>query len=715
MTNRFFFLTTYDSITGTALAALLNEHPDFACSISYVDPYSPMTAQDKPKSVNLTLDKFIISHTKPNKFCGNAQRFSAFELQYRKLMEKTNTPFRSVTVLLDPVTRINYLIYGWMKTNNDADYTVNYLEKVITSLLADKHPLYFLYNFNYFYPLVRDTILMKKIADLSVAKNKLFAIALAIVLAQDTANLPIGAKQFQFETLISDDREFLRFASYISNDQIDYTDAQCKALGSNLTAQKKILDSLDVPCWEQWQHELLAQLMQDSLQTIYYPHIDKSLAELYAAAGQPVAIQNNKPVYTKLISIQLNSNRPAQLVSYFDNIEETADDPSAIEVLINIDAGSDQMKALLDEQILLRKFTLKYIQTERPGSFCDLWKPINKLLAITDPDAYFLVNISDEMLFATQGWDTILKKYVGFFPDGIFRLRASRNKHRNYFDRWECSFAQDSIPITTKKWVDIGGDWNPCFGPDSYQQLISYYLAKEGKFCNTNYLRETPLTEIKFMGDVPAIGIDPEKSWRHNRDHIIAMQICQSYLMQLEARRRAVKLKANIIAYARHITQFTLEDDFKNRRLLARNTATKEVICDLDYKVSWLVINLTNQWRKLAFFSYFGDGRQNTKNIFRSFLQYLCARHILVRKLKSFLNLSRAKHNLKLRIKRFLFGEANETVRVTKKEISRLQILEKTQLMNKEISHDKVLMEMLGVTPVMASTKPARQVEHARD
>ena len=96
--------------------------------------------------------------------------------------------------------------------------------------------------------------------------------------------------------------------------------------------------------------------------------------------------------------------------------------------------------------------------------------------------------------------------------------------------------------------MTIGGDWNPCFGPDSFQQLISFYLTKEGIFSNEQYLRDIPITDIQFCGDVPLLGISPEKQWKHHRDHIKAMLICQSYKMQLEARRRAVMLKAHISA-----------------------------------------------------------------------------------------------------------------------------------------------------------------------
>jgi hypothetical protein len=330
----------------------------------------------------------------------------------------------------------------------------------------------------------------------------------------------------------------------------------------------------------------------------------------------------------KLLSIQLNSNRPAQLAAYFDNLEETTDNPSQIEVLVNIDAGDEAMKSLLLNEIPKRKFTLKFIETPKPASFCDLWKPLNKLLTITDPQAYFLLNISDEMFFITKGWDSQLKKYVGYFPDHLFRLRASRNKIRHYFDRWECSFVQDCIPFTTKKWVDIGGDWNPCFGPDSFQQLVAFYLTKEGLFSNEHYLREIPVMDIQFSGDFPSIGMAPEKMWRRHQEHIIAMEIFQSHKMQVEARRRAILIKANIIAHKYQLKNYKIQDIASKKEIILINQATGVIVKKFSYHLSWLSITLTNQWRKLFFANYFGSW-ENSKSIFRTFPQYLYLRYRL--------------------------------------------------------------------------------------
>jgi glycosyltransferase involved in cell wall biosynthesis len=625
MNNRFFFVTTYDNISGKIISSIINMHPDINCHMSYPDPFLPTTFDSIVEPANITLDKFINLNTSTEtEFSGNIQRFSAFELQHKKLTEKTAQPFNTANILISPELRINFLLQSWVTSPLDTVNVLDYIEKKVKLLYSQKHNLFERY--------IRNTVFSEKIADLSIARNKLFIYALAKTIAYDSADIPTPGKKFRFETLLEDPNEFIGFINYLTNNRASFNDDFYSQL--KLQEQNIKVSQMGFSKWPAWQSQLLDRFINTKLQTIYYPHLDKALSAHYQEAGYQLSPTSTKEsLYSKLISIQLNSNRPAQLASYFDNIEETADKLSDIEVLVNIDIGDVAMRSLLDAEIQTRKFTLKYVQTPRPKSFCDLWKPINKLLEITDPKSYFLLNISDEMLFATKGWDTILKKYVGYFPDHIFRLRASRNKFRNYFDRWECSFAQDAIPITTKKWVDIGGDWNPCFGPDSFQQLISLYLSKEGKFSNSNYLREAPFNEIKFVGDVPAMGIDGDKAWRHHRDHIIAMQICQSYPMQLEARRRAMMIKANIIADAEQMDAFKIIDDKSKKQIMLFDVNNQMQTRTFNYSVNWLAINLTNQWRKLAFFKYFGDG-PNHRITIRGFLSYLKARYLWAFKLR---------------------------------------------------------------------------------
>lgn len=638
MSNRYFFIATSDSVSGALISLALNEHPDIYCHVSFADPLLQTNDFKNKRNARKMIDEFVttkaLTHTA---FNGNTQLFSAYELQHRIIAERVTHPIKKITLAVAPENRIQFLVKSWLDEYHTPANAVKNLEINIKEIAANTESSTFDYKFNYFYNWVCDAAKQHTLGD----EGRLFLIALAKVLAYDSADLPVPSKTFVFEKLITDINEFKQALLYLTDNTVDINQTDIDKISVQLQQIQTIVKNINVISWQPWMYDLLNTCLNSQLESVHYPFINKTLNELYAELGMDgyQSSQKNSP-YSKLISIQLNSNRPAQLAAYFDNIEETADHPEEIEVLVNYDIGDTAMEQLLSNEAQKRKFTIKYICSERPASFCDLWKPINKLLEITDPNSYFLLNISDEMLFATQGWDSILKRYVGFFPDHIFRLRASRNKLRNYFDRWECSFAQDSIPITTKRWVDIGGDWNPCFGPDSFQQLVAFYLAQEGSFAFTNYLREMPVIDIKFHGDTPAVGTDRDKEWKRINEHIKAMEICQSHRMQTEARRRAVKLKAHIIAHTKQLEKFKLIDDRRAQKIRLFDQHN-QLIMAMPYRLSKFKIGFTNLWRKPFFHAYFGDGKA-TRHIIKSPLKYFKARSQLLQKV--YTNLLRMRH-----------------------------------------------------------------------
>lgn len=676
--SNFFFLTTYDDTTGRFLEKVLNRIPEVHCTITCNDPFIKRPLTDETQ-VDLTIDDIIQYSQRPDKkINGDIQRFSCFDLQNKTLLEKTKTPYKKANILISPLYRIQFLLDSWLE-NNTPTASLQFILNELEVLKNNKSTLFEVYCFDYFYTHIKNTVIAEKIADLNAPHNHLFIIALAKVISFDLADIPVPGKSFVFEKLLNNPTFICEMVNYITNNTILLDDDFIKQFNHDSQIMLNKMSSITAS-WKTWQIELIHRYLNARLHGIYYPHIDKPLNTLYSECGLQITAHQEQKRYSKLISIQLNSNRPAQLAAYFDNIEETTDHPNEVEVLVNIDVGNNDMKSLLENEIPKRKFTLKYIETPRPKSFCDLWKPINELLKITDPNAYFLLNISDEMFFKTQGWDTVLKKYVGFFPDDLFRLRGSRNKFRNYFDPWECSFAQDAIPITTKKWVQTGGNWNPCFGPDSYQQLIAYYLAKEGQFSNDNYLRELPLIDIQFSGDVPAIGIARENSWKHCSDHVKAMEICQSYKMQLEARRRAMLIKANIITFKDQLADHTIKDEPILKEIHIIDNKTQKVIQRTAYSVNWFKIMLKNQWRKLFFNHYFGDGKKGAINPTRTFLQYLHLRYQFVHFLRQ--KLARVKNKKKIQA---------QTMRQLKAENAKLIELIKKATLEKEQLHYQIM------------------------
>jgi len=310
-------------------------------------------------------------------------------------------------------------------------------------------------------------------------------------------------------------------------------------------------------------------------------------------------------------SIQLNSNRPKQIVVLFDNIEATADRPSDIEVLLHIDKGDSVMEELVAREQSRRSFHLRILQTDLVKGYATLWKPLNPLWKMTSPDVYFVINISDEMLFETKGWDKIVRRYEGYYPDHIFRLRGSKYRFRNYSDFWECGFAPDSLAFYTRRWLELSGDWNPCLGPDSFQQCVAFYLVTSDPFSRVQFNRDIPLTELRFIGEGAGIGLEGRARYKQIIINNRAWFILMSHRMQQEARRRAMRMKAHMIAYAaggqgkcevkesawrRHFTILSLPDRLE--------------IARVKYSLSWLRISLTNLTRMRHVLYYAGGGKR---------------------------------------------------------------------------------------------------------
>lgn len=328
------------------------------------------------------------------------------------------------------------------------------------------------------------------------------------------------------------------------------------------------------------------------------------------------------------VSVQLNSNQPEKIKTFLENLERTSENPGCVEVLINIDLGDTKMKRVLDEEKKSRKLSIKYIETDLVNGFFDLWKPLNELWKITSPEAYFVINVSDEFIFLTHGWDKILREYEGYYPDHIFRLRASQFRFRNYHDVWECGFAPDSLAFYTRRWLEIVGDWNPCFGPDSFQQCTAFYLFTSDPFSKEQYYRDIQLLELKFSGEGASLGLDPEASKSRVRGHVRTWFILMSHRMQEEAKRRAMLLKANIIKSEKGLDNVNIITDREAKKIRVIDPVTGELTNILPYKLSKAKIVLNNQFRKLLWHYYAGGGKHAAiKTYFKGFLFYLWARY----------------------------------------------------------------------------------------
>ena len=68
----------------------------------------------------------------------------------------------------------------------------------------------------------------------------------------------------------------------------------------------------------------------------------------------------------------------------------------------------------------------------------------------------------------------------------------------------------DTTAIYTRKYLEIQGDFSPCFGPDNGQQFVSFYLAKLNLPRHFQFLRDVVTEGIEFKGQGTNIGLTEE-------------------------------------------------------------------------------------------------------------------------------------------------------------------------------------------------------------
>lgn len=328
-----------------------------------------------------------------------------------------------------------------------------------------------------------------------------------------------------------------------------------------------------------------------------------------------------------LLSIHMTSNRPDNFVRFLDRLEEKTDVMASVEVAIKIDDTDTAMNSLLAQEVARRPFRISYISSPLVGGFYGLWRSFDELLRVCNPNAYFVINLNDEMYFTAKGWDTRLRNYVDLFPDHIYRLRTSQRRHRNYYDFWEAGWSNDTSAIMTKRWLDIGGGWCPCNGPDTFQQSVAFYFGWLDRFDAARPCRELPIDDIEFGGAGDSIGMSDQALRRRMRGALKPWFILMSHKMQQEAARRAQLLHAHIWAEARAPNELRIRDNRSRRRIEVTDRSGVLVLHRRSYALSWLRISLSNAVRKLNYGYYGGAGAVYRYRIFRNFSDYLCLRH----------------------------------------------------------------------------------------
>jgi hypothetical protein len=328
-----------------------------------------------------------------------------------------------------------------------------------------------------------------------------------------------------------------------------------------------------------------------------------------------------------LLSIHMTSNRPENFAGFLDRLQQATADISSVEVVIKVDDTDAAMNELVQREAQRRPFSIKYLSTPLVGGFFGLWRSYDDLLRAADPNAYFVIGLNDEMYFKTRAWDRVLGKYVGLHPDHIFRLRTSVHRYRNYYDYWEPGFANDTSAFMTRRWLEVGGGWCPCNGPDTFQQCVAYYFGWLDRFNNNQPYRDRGIDDIEFGGHGASTGLGGYALRRRIGGSLDSHFILVSHAMQEEAARRAQKLRAQIWLDSEGSANLRAYDNRKARRVEVVDTTSNRRHRTFPYRLNPVRIGMTNAVRKLNCGYFLAGGSSNRLNWIENFLNYLAFRN----------------------------------------------------------------------------------------
>ena len=337
--------------------------------------------------------------------------------------------------------------------------------------------------------------------------------------------------------------------------------------------------------------------------------------------------EKNTYSFKKLLSIHLQSNNPKNFEDFVISMEENIKEHDLIEIIVKIDDDDIAMNKLLEKLVLNSKINVKYISTPLLGSFADLWRSMNDMLLVCEKDTYFLWNMNDEMRIPIKEWDQILKKYVKLFPDDLYRLRTSCFRNRNYADIWECGFSPETSAITTKKWIDICGDWNPTLGPDTFNQLVAYFFSYHDRFNKNKEIRDIVINDFTFEGEGASLGLTRKQKMKRLSDTIDPWFKLFSYKILTEASRRSQKIRANIYLESKLVDKNYEKPIIvdKSKKIKILHPISKKVLAIFPYKISRIKILFRNIIRSFQYFTYAGGGveRRNIYKFHKKIFSYI--------------------------------------------------------------------------------------------
>lgn len=289
----------------------------------------------------------------------------------------------------------------------------------------------------------------------------------------------------------------------------------------------------------------------------------------------------------KLLSVHLPSNRPFFFRRLVTSLAERAVDRSRLDIVVKIDDADTAMHKEVEAVRRDLGVDITALVSPRPRDYYDLSRFCNDAFAHSDPEAYFCWHVNDEVVVETQNWDELLARYVGFFPDHLFRLKISPDKMlRNFLDIHEVNLYGD-FPITTRRWLELTEGWVKGHGAEPYQEAVAFMLVERGIH------RSIPLPDFRVAGDEPGQNIAAETVHLRNERMCYHWDQNMAPGLREQMARCARRIELSVTAGKMGLVDYRLEE-FTSGKYISLIAADGAVMSRLWYAVDPLAIHLAN-------------------------------------------------------------------------------------------------------------------------
>ena len=305
-----------------------------------------------------------------------------------------------------------------------------------------------------------------------------------------------------------------------------------------------------------------------------------------------------------VLSLIVPSRRPDQLTGLLDNIEEMTADFDNVEVVVKVDDDVEDAAEIMAREQEKRPYTIRFVCTPRHGGVFTLWAGQHEAFEASNPESYFCIFASDEIRFLTKNWDVVLSRYVGWFPDHIFRLRPSDCKYRNYHELFDCTFMPESFAIITRRWLEVAEGTGHCWGTDAFHQCVAFHLSLgAGGYSNVwhhrGLWRDVQIHDVELGGMEFGKDITAREHFARNLRIFREWNRLCNYSAQLRFAYLARRLSLYCYAVEKGIQSFTLVDDRPNKRVNLIDMDSGEVVARERYRLSRTRVFLNNTLRNI--------------------------------------------------------------------------------------------------------------------